>query len=255
MVVALRPADLARHGPAGALERVHAHDRREQRRPHDLPLTGSLPLEQRGQHARHAVHAGQQVADRDADALGVVRSRSGQRHQTRLPLRDLVVPGPITLGAAVAETADAQHHQPRVEVVHPSGREAEAVEHAGPEVLQQDVGPLDQRGQHRDAVVALQVQRDGLLVAVGRQEVGRLPFPAALGVDERRPPAPGVVTRPGGLDLHDTGAEVAQHHAGVGAGEGAGEVDDEGSVQRSGHPTNCARGRPPSSSSALPVDE
>ena len=43
VVVALRAADLAGHRPAGALEGVHADDRGQQRRAHDLPAAGARP--------------------------------------------------------------------------------------------------------------------------------------------------------------------------------------------------------------------
>jgi hypothetical protein len=48
-------------------------------------------------------------------------------------------------------------------------------------------------------------------------------------------PAPGVVAVSRSLDLHDAGAEIAEHHRGVGPGKGTGEVDDEQVRQRSGH--------------------
>jgi hypothetical protein len=47
--------------------------------------------------------------------------------------------------------------------------------------------------------------------------------------------AAGEVADAGTLDLDDAGAEVAEHHPGVRPGEGAGQVDDEDAVQRSGH--------------------
>ena len=76
VVVALRAADLARHRPRRPLEGVHADDRGQQRGAHDLAAAGPLALQQRGEHAVGAVHAGQQVADRDADPLRVLRARS-----------------------------------------------------------------------------------------------------------------------------------------------------------------------------------
>ena len=48
------------------------------------------------------------------------------------------------------------------------------------------------------------------------------------------PQRPGVVAATGGLDLDDPGAEVAQHHRGVRAGQGAGEVDDEDAREGAG---------------------
>ena len=46
---------------------------------------------------------------------------------------------------------------------------------------------------------------------------------------------------PGRLDLDDPGAEVAEHHRGVRAGQGAGEVDDQDAVQRPGHEPHPGR--------------
>ncbi len=78
VVVALRAADLARDRPAGALERVHADDRGEQRGPHDRPDAGALALVQRREDAVRAVHPGEQVGDGRADALRVVRAGAGE---------------------------------------------------------------------------------------------------------------------------------------------------------------------------------
>ena len=168
-----------------------------------------------------------------ADPVGCVGVGAGQRHQPGLALRDLVVARAAALGAVVAEPADRQDDQARVELVQPLDREPEPVQHAGAEVLQQDVGVGDHAGQDAAAVVALEVQRDGLLVAVAGQEVRR--DRVVLRADERRPPAAGVVAGAGGLDLDDAGAEVAQHHPGVRPGEGAGQVDDGDAVQGAAH--------------------
>jgi hypothetical protein len=43
---------------------------------------------------------------------------------------------------------------------------------------------------------------------------------------ERRRPATAVITALGRLHLDHAGAEVAEHHAGVRSGEGAGWIDD-----------------------------
>ena len=66
---------------------------------------GARPLVQRGEHAVGAVHPGEQVADRHADTLRVVRSGPGQRHEAAFALGDLVVARPAALGAVVAEPA------------------------------------------------------------------------------------------------------------------------------------------------------
>ena len=85
------------------------------------------------------------------------------------------------------------------------------------------------------AVVALQVERHRLLVAVAGQEV-RGHRAAVRVVDERRPPAPGVVARTRRLDLDHPGAQVPEHHRGVRAGERPGQVEHGDVRQRSvGH--------------------
>ena len=109
--------------------------------------------------------------------------------------------------------------------------EAEPLEDAGAEVLDEDVGPVDQAQQDVAVGLVLEVESDGLLVAVGGEEVRRLPV--ARLADEGWSPAAGVVAVSGGLDLDHPGAEVAEHHRGVRPGQGAGEVDDEHAVERS----------------------
>ena len=74
---------------------------------------------------------------------------------------------------------------------------------------------------------------DSLFLLVDRKYVDSRSPPS--GLHERRAPAAGVVAAAGALHLDHPGAEVAQHHRGVRAGEGAGEVDDEDAVQWSGH--------------------
>ena len=82
----------------------------------------------------------------------------------------------------------------------------------------------------------LQVQHDRALVAVPRHERG------ALAVDEGRHVARGVASRR--LDLDDLGAVVGQQHRAIGAGQVAGQVEDQKMFERAGHDVSsiCARG-------------
>ena len=233
VVVATGVADLAGDGVPRALEGVDADDGGEQGRAHDA----SLPVRWRScsadDDAVGAVHPGEQVADRHADALRVVGVGAGERHQAALALRDLVVPGPPALGPVVAEPADRQQDEPGVELVEPLDGEAEPVEHAGAEVLEQHVGAGDEPGQRLAALVGLQVEGHRLLVAVARQEVRRDRL--VVGAHEGRSPATRLVAAPGGLDLDDAGAHVGEHHPAVGPGEGPGQVDDDDVVEGSAH--------------------
>src|SRR5262249_8862294 len=54
----------------------------------------------------------------------------------------------------------------------------------------------------------------------------------ALSLDERRPPAPGIVALPGLLDLHDVGPRVRQGLRAVRPGQDPGEVDDAHAGER-----------------------
>lgn len=235
MMVALGLADLAGHGPLGALKGVHADDAGQQRRSHHPAAPGAVALAQCGEDAERAVHAGEQVGDRNAHALNVIGPRTGERHEARLTLGDLVVARPAAFRAVVTEPADGQDDQSRVEFGEPFGREAQAVQHTGPEVLEQDVGPAHHLLEGLPALVGLQVQRDRPLVAIRRQEVGGFAF-GVLGLNEGRPPGPGVVPTLGALHLDDVGAEVAQHHGRVRTGERPRQIDDHGAAQRTRSP-------------------
>src|SRR6202022_3850935 len=117
----------------GALTRVHANDGGEQRPTYDLAASGSLTLVEGRQDSEGAVHAGQQVGDRDPDTLKVVRGRARYRHQPSFALDDLVVTWPPGFGPVVTEAADRQHDQTGVELGQPPLGEAEPVQDAGPE--------------------------------------------------------------------------------------------------------------------------
>ena len=225
VVVALGDADLAGDGPARALEGVHPDGGGQQRGAYDAPDAGAVPLVQRREDAVRAVHPGEQVRDRHADALRVLGTRTCERHQSGLALGDLVVAGATALGPVVTEARDGEHDEPRVALLEQLEAQAEPVEHAGAEVLHEHVGTVDELQQDVAVGLVLEVEGDRLLVAVGREEVRRLPV--VLGADERWPPATGVVAVALGLDLDHAGTEVAQHHRGLRPGQGAGEVDDE----------------------------
>ena len=184
---------LAAEEPPGALEGVHPDHAGQQRRPDHAPDAGRVPLVQRGHDAVGEVHAGQEVGDGYAD-LGRLLG-AGHRHQAALALRDLVVAGAVRLRPVVPEAGDAADHQARVELVEPLDGEAEAVEHADPEVLQQHVGAAYQRSEDLRVVGVLEVEDDRLLVAVGRHEVRRVLVVARVGRRPRAAPRPGCRRR------------------------------------------------------------
>ena len=217
---------LARDGPAGALEGVQPDHARQQRGADHPASPGAVPLVQRRDHAVREVQAGDQVGDGNADLGGHLGA--GDAHQTALALGDLVVAGAVALRPVVPEAGDPADDQGRVERVEALLGEAEAVQHPDPEVLQHHVGARQEPGQRADVARRLEVQDDGLLVAVGRHEVRRVPWVVRT-VARARPrwsPGPGVVAV-GALDLDHPRAQVAQHHRRLRPGQGTGQVDHQ----------------------------
>ena len=98
---------------------------------------------------------------------------------------------------------------------------AQLLHRAGPEVLDHDVGLLEQLLEDLAVGVVLEVERDAFLAAIDRGEVGR------LAVDER-PIGAGVVAALGRLDLDHPRAHLGHQQGAVGAGEDARQVDDDG---------------------------
>ena len=96
--------------------------------------------------------------------------------------------------------------------------EAEAIDDARTEALQEHVGALDQPPQDGAAVGLLQVQRDGALAEVRRQRVGAL-----IAVDDAEVARP--VADAGRLDLDDVGAVLREQHRAIGAGDALAHVD------------------------------
>ena len=62
-----------------------------------------------------------------------------------IPSATVAKPGRFGVRAVLAEAGDPRDHQPRVAVEQRVGREAEALERAGPEVLDEHVGVVDER--------------------------------------------------------------------------------------------------------------
>ena len=94
---------------------------------------------------------------------------------------------------------------------------------ARPEILQHDVGAVDQVPEDGEVVLVLEVELQAALVAVPQHEGRRLAF------DEGGCPAHGVALR--AFDLDDVGPQVGELHAAEGAGKMGREVEDEQAVE------------------------
>ena len=81
------------------------------------------------------------------------------------------------------------------------------------------------------AVLALEVELDRALAAIGGVEIGGAEMVAVGALDERRPPAAGVVAGALALDLDHVGAEIGQNLPGPRPGQNAGKFEHAHSGQ------------------------
>src|SRR5258706_11619554 len=175
----------------------------EQRRLDALAAPGLLAGKQRREDALRREHTRQDVADRQAAAVGGAVWIAGDAGDAAHALQDDVVAGPVGLGTLLAEAGDRAVDEPRIageDVIVP---EAQSRHQAGPEVLDKYVGLLNEPPERLAPAVALEVERDAALIAITGQEVGA--FPAL----KRRPPVTAVVAGARLLHLDDVRAQVA----------------------------------------------
>jgi hypothetical protein len=107
------------------------------------------------------------VAARIGSALAPIH-----RHEPAHRLGDEVERRALGIRPGAAITIDAAHDQIRVQLGEPRFAEAHAGEHAGPVVLHQHVGVLEETGQDGLALLGVEIERDRLLVPV---ELGEVP--------------------------------------------------------------------------------
>ena len=151
---------------------------------------GHLVRDDRPHHLRLA---------RDPIGLDVRESRQG--------LDDRVVDALLGVRSFLSEAADRDVDETRVQLAQALGAQPQLVDHAGAEVLDEDVCGADEVEQDPDAAFLLQVEDEGPLAPVDRREPGR--DAAALGSQ----PAHDVAAR-GRLDLDHFGALIRQQHGG-----------------------------------------
>src|SRR3954470_9062218 len=149
---------------------------------------------------------------------------AGRAHRAAGRLGDVLV-GLRVLERAGAEALQRRVDQPRVELVQVLPREAETVHHARAEVLDQDVGAVDQLAEDLLALVGLHVEGEAPLVAVEHREVERVHVGqiAQLGA--------GDVTAARLLDLDDVRSHPGEQLGADRTGLHVRHVDDADSVE------------------------
>src|SRR5262249_14956461 len=164
-----------------------------------LAAARALALVQGGQDADGAVKAGARVADGRAglERLGLRGAGQAERAADRLGDH---VEAHVVLVRPLAEALDLRVDDPRVDLLDDVVAEAQPLDGAGREVLDHDVGLLEQLREDLAAARRAEVQGDATLVGVEQHEVVRV---HALRVGGRAAP---LVAALGILHLDDIGA-------------------------------------------------
>ena len=103
--------------------------------------------------------------------------------------------------------------------------EAELGQSADLEILDQHVGAGGELAHDALAFRGLEIELDRAFAAVGGMEIGGAEMPAVGRLDERRPPAAGIVAGALALDLDDVGAEIGENLPGPGPRQDAGKLE------------------------------
>ena len=195
------------------LERQRADGGIDQRSIDVAALAGLLAPRQRRQNADRRIDAGEDVGSRHADphrrAVGV----AGHAHDAADALRHEIVAGARRRRPGLAEAGHRAIDQSRIVSRQARVIEAELLQAADLEILDQHVGA---RHQFLDDALALgrgEIGLDRALAAIGAMKIGGAEMTAVGRLDEGRTPGARVVAGAGALDLDDVGAEIGEQLA------------------------------------------
>jgi hypothetical protein len=169
-------------------------------------------------HAR--VGVAQRSAAHHRRAVVEARGRCG----TAGALRHVLVDLQVFVGMPVAEALHRGQNHLRVQFLDAFPAEAHAIERAGAEVLDHDVGRLDQLLKHLLAVGLLGVQRKGALVAIQHREI------QGIDAGDVTQLVAGDVSRAGALHLDHVRTEPRKQLGASRTGLHVREVDNADSV-------------------------
>ena len=188
---------------------------------------------QRREDRRDRIHAGHQVADRDAGLhrrgarLAVGDARVA--HESGHPLEHEIVARQQGARPVLAEAGDRAVDDARVQGADVRVAQPVAPERADLVVLDQHVAVACERQDDVAPVGLREVDGQGLLAAVSTEEIGRVARLAPRGVaDERRTPRARVVAAGRALHLDDLGAQVGERLRGPWTRQDPGQVQHPG---------------------------
>ena len=187
-----------------------------------LALSGAITAQQGGHRRQCGMHpargdVGDRGAGQSGDAVGVA---AAAMHIARHGQIVEVVSGPIPARARLAVAARRAVDDPLVDGPNGLVFDAEAVDHPGPEALDDYIGATGQRQERVSPVIGLEVEQRTAHAAV-----------TAVGVRGRNNCHPGVPGRRTHFD--DVRAVVGQQAGGPGRGAHGGQVEHSDSFERS----------------------
>ena len=215
----------AAHGFAVARNRAEQCGR-EQRGVELLADPRAFAVQQRRADAEGQHRRGAEVGQRRANAHRQPAGLTGHVHQPGDSLHDRGVGRPCGIRSALAEGRCAGVDDLRIDRHHGVVANAQAIDRAGAEVLDDHVGVLRQAQEHRATSGRLEIEAQAALVAVLREKLH------ALAVDELVAQVARQVAALGFLDLDHVGPQVAEQHRADRAGGHHAQVQDHVAVQR-----------------------
>ena len=210
---------LAAHQVIGAVGMQQAYRAVEQRHLDLLAAPGHSPLVHGHQNREAGIEPGRQVGDWHADAKWRAVGGAVDADQAAHHLGDRIETGHPRHRPVRAIAGDLSIDQAReARRQHGVPIEAPFGHFPGLEVLDQDVGVVQQAIQHRLARVRRKIEPEAFLVAIDPGEIG------TLSVTKRRPPGPRIVA-PRRLDLDHLGAVITEYLGTERAGQDARQID------------------------------
>src|SRR5262245_42739310 len=198
-------------------------------------FAGPVALDDRREDADHGIDAGHDVGDRNAGPRRLAIGLAGEAHEAADALRHEVVAPPGTIRSRLPEAGTRAIDQARKFLPHAFVVEAELLQAADLEILDQHVRARGQLLHQPLALRGVEVELDRALAAVGAMEIGGAEVAAVGRRYERRAPAAGVVAGALALDLDHVGAKIGQKLPRPRSRQNAGEFEDAQTGKRTRH--------------------
>ena len=185
----------------------------------DMAAMGLIPagVQSRG-HCGEGVDRRAHVDGDNGDAVRNAVLAPVFGHQPGIGLEHRVHRRPFRQRSFQSEAGHRHIQDARLLRRHRPVAEAEPVDHAGAEALEEHVRALDHFPQDGAAGIVLQVERDRAFAQVRRDRIG-----GVIAVDRAERPRP--VAGVGRFHLDDVGAVLGEHHRAIRPGHALAEID------------------------------